>query len=67
MRFALFSNSTGGTIIIGIEDDNSVVGTNDTNENRSKLQNTISAINPKPEITIEQFVYQGKTLAYYKM
>lgn len=61
-----FCNSTGGIIIIGIDDDNSIIGANDTNENRSKLQNTISAINPKPEITIEKIDYQDKILLVVK-
>ncbi len=57
-----FLNSSGGTILVGINDDNNVEGIVITNEIRSNLQATINSINPKPEIKIEEFDYNGKTI-----
>ncbi len=43
----LFCNSQGEIILLGVDDNNIVTGLNIDNSTRSKLETTISAINPK--------------------
>ena len=57
-----FLNSTGGTLIIGVKDDNSVCGTDFDNSRRSQLQQSIDAINPRPSVSIQEIKYGEKKL-----
>lgn len=57
-----FSNSLGGTIILGVDDNNTVTGLTIDNETRSKLESTISAINPRPDIEIIETVFEDKKI-----
>ncbi len=57
-----FSNSLGGIILIGVEDDNTVSGLTINNETRSKLESTISAINPRPDIEIIEAIFEDKKI-----
>ena len=51
-----FVNSSGGQIFIGVGDDNTVCGIKTDNKIRSQLQTTISAILPRPNIKIDEYV-----------
>ena len=57
-----FVNSSGGLIIIGVDDDNTVCGIKTDNKIRSQLQATISAISPRPNLKIEEYEYTGKNI-----
>ena len=57
-----FANSSGGIILLGVEDDNTVSGLPINNETRSKLESSISAINPRPDIEISEIDYNGKNI-----
>ena len=57
-----FSNSAGGIIIIGIRDNNSVCGIHFDNKHKSQLQQSIDAVNPRPEFSITEHKYQDKTI-----
>lgn len=57
-----FSNSFGGIIILGVNDNNTVEGIEINNVTRSKLENTISAINPRPEIKITESKFNDKNI-----
>ncbi len=57
-----FSNSQGGVILLGVDDNNVVTGLNVDNTTRSKLETTISAINPRPEFEIIETKYNNKNI-----
>ena len=57
-----FSNSSGGVILLGVDDNNIVTGLETDNATRSKLENTITAINPRPDIEIIETQYNGKNI-----
>ena len=57
-----FSNSLGGVILLGVDDNNIVTGLETDNATRSKLENTITAINPRPDIEIIETQYNGKNI-----
>ena len=57
-----FSNSQGGIILLGVDDNNIVTGLDIDNTTRSKLESTISAINPRPEIEIIETKYEDKNI-----
>ncbi|MDR0334522.1 MAG: putative DNA binding domain-containing protein [Methanomassiliicoccaceae archaeon] len=66
-----FANSSGGRIFIGITDDRDVVGTDTSNPARSKIQDTINNIEPRPDTTMEVHgdiivitVHEGKKKPY---
>ena len=50
-----FANATGGRIFIGINDNGSIVGTDVSNSARSRIQDTISKIEPRLKVNIETF------------
>ena len=52
-----FSNSQGGIIILGVDDNNIVTGLNVDNSTRSKLETKISAINPRPDFKVIEIKY----------
>ncbi len=57
-----FSNSEGGIILLGVDDNNVVTGLDIDNTTRSKLESTISAINPRPNVKIIEIKYENKNI-----
>jgi len=57
-----FCNSQGGIILLGADDNNVVTGLDIDNTTRSKLESTISAINPRPEYEIIETKYDDKNI-----
>ena len=60
-----FLNSSGGTILIGIKDDGTVIGVNNIDEVLRKISDIITAQiepNPQDEITSELKFDEGKTV-----
>ncbi len=57
-----FSNSQGGVILLGVDDNNIVTGLNVDNTTRSKLETTISAISPRPDYEIIEKKYDNKNI-----
>jgi len=57
-----FSNSKGGVIIIGVDDGNKICGVETNNATRSNLENSISAINLRPDFEISELIIEDKTL-----
>lgn len=57
-----FINSSGGKIIIGINDDNTVCRVKIDNKIRSQLQTSISAIQPRPILNINEYNYNCKII-----
>ena len=60
-----FLNSSGGTILIGIKDDGTVIGVNNIDEVLRKISDIITAQiepNPQDEITSELKFDEGKTI-----
>lgn len=48
-----FANSMGGKILIGIDDNGNIIGTDTSNNQRANIQNQISQIEPKINVKIE--------------
>ena len=62
-----FLNTDGGTVIIGVKDDGTVIGVNNIDETLRKISDVISMQiepNPQDEITTELKFDDGKTLIY---
>ena len=62
-----FLNTDGGTVIIGVKDDGTVIGVNNIDETLRKISDVISMQiepNPQDEITTELMFDDGKTLIY---
>lgn len=57
-----FLNSQGGLIILGVDDNNTVIGLSIDNTTRSKLEASISAINPRPEYEIIETKHEDKNI-----
>ncbi|MBI4648153.1 MAG: putative DNA binding domain-containing protein [Bacteroidia bacterium] len=57
-----FANTTGGILLIGIANDNSVYGTVVDNSKRSQLQQSIDAINPRVPVRYSEINFHGKTI-----
>jgi ATP-dependent DNA helicase RecG len=58
-----FANTAGGTILIGIEDDRTIIGVNDIFEAEEKISNSIADnIAPPLMPEIETTSYEGKAL-----
>jgi len=57
-----FSNAAGGILLVGIKDDGSVIGIELDNLIRSRIQDVISNIEPRPEIIISEVTIQGKNI-----
>ena len=49
-----FANSSGGKILIGVDDDGSIVGVNDCNKLRSDIQNTARNLDPSLVVDIAE-------------
>ena len=48
-----FANSSGGDILMGVADDNTITGIDTSNRMRSKIQATLDKLQPKLDITTE--------------
>lgn len=48
-----FANSMGGKILIGVDDEGSIVGTDISNNQRANIQNQISQIEPRINVKVE--------------
>ena len=48
-----FANSMGGKILIGVNDDGKIIGTDISNNQRANIQNQISQIEPRINVKIE--------------
>lgn len=57
-----FVNSSGGKLLVGVDDDGTVCGIMIDNKIRSQLQTSIEAINPRPNVTIDEIDYEGKRI-----
>jgi len=57
-----FVNSSGGKLLVGVDDDGSICGISIDNKIRSQLQTSIEAINPRPNVTIDEIDYEGKRI-----
>jgi predicted HTH transcriptional regulator len=60
-NIAAFSNTGGGTILFGIGDDGSVVGS-DPRSVKSTLESAQSILIPTPSTEVYEVPYQGKTI-----
>jgi ATP-dependent DNA helicase RecG len=67
-----FANASGGRIFIGIDDSGKIVGTDTSNAARSKIQDSINNIEPRPDAVIDVHdriivitVHEGKKKPYY--
>ena len=47
------ANSMGGKILIGVDDDGNIIGTDTSNNQRANIQNQISQIEPRINVKIE--------------
>jgi ATP-dependent DNA helicase RecG len=57
-----FSNSDGGVILIGIDDDNKIIGVNIDNGKRSTIQGAIRAVSPMVSADMYSVDVDGKTI-----
>ncbi len=57
-----FANAAGGVLLVGIRDDGSIIGVDLDNTTRSRIQDIISNIEPRPEIIISEIPLLGKTI-----
>lgn len=48
-----FANSMGGKILIGVDDEGNIVGTDISNNQRANIQNQISQIEPRINVKVE--------------
>lgn len=48
-----FANSMGGKILIGVDDEGNIVGTDTSNNQRANIQNQISQIEPRINVKVE--------------
>lgn len=55
-----FSNASGGTILIGVNDDNTIEGVTFNNAKRSALQNSINEITPTLHCEVYTFEIENK-------
>lgn len=57
-----FANSTGGVLLIGVDDDNNIQGVNIDNGKRSAIQNSLNEINPHLPTSFYSVDVEGKTV-----
>ncbi len=58
-----FANAAGGTLLIGVDDQNRLVGVKVDNARRSALQNSLGEITPHLSCHLEMVEVDGKTIA----
>ena len=64
-----FLNSMGGTIVIGVKDDGTVIGISDIDNTLKKISDVITTQiepNPQDEIKTELKFDNGKTLIFFE-
>jgi predicted HTH transcriptional regulator len=57
-----FANAAGGTMLIGVRDDNTVCGVQTDNTTRSRIIHSLRVIDPTLEVGYEETVYKGNKL-----
>lgn len=57
-----FANASGGTVLIGVDDDNSILGTTIDNAKRSAIQNSIREIKPTLNCEVYAVDVDGKEI-----
>lgn len=57
-----FANAAGGTLLIGITNDNKICGIQSDNTLRSRIVHSLDAIDPKLDVHYEEIRYQDKTV-----
>ncbi len=57
-----FANAAGGRLILGVSDNNTIVGITLDNSHLSRIQNGISEIKPRLNCTLEKVTIQDKTM-----
>lgn len=64
LRIAIcaFANSEGGRIFVGIGDNKKVIGANITDKTEGEIEQVKKGINPIPELTVDIFSFQNKSL-----
>ena len=53
VEIVAFANSMGGKILIGVDDNGNIVGTDTSNNQRANIQNQISQIEPRINVKID--------------
>jgi ATP-dependent DNA helicase RecG len=61
-----FANASGGTLIVGIKDDGAIKGIEIDNSTRSRVQDVINSIDPRPDIMISETEIDGKLLLCFE-
>ena len=62
-----FANTAGGTIFIGVDDSNNVVGSPLNNEMKSRIQDIANNCKPRIPVRIESVFYDGKEVILIKV
>ena len=58
-----FSNTAGGKIFIGVNDNNTVIGYHLTNKDKSQIQNIGNNCDPPIPLQMSSFMYHNKEIA----
>jgi len=62
-----FANSSGGVLIIGVNDSNQIVGVTYDNNRLSRIQDAINGINPSLRVPIETKLVRGDNIIYIEV
>jgi ATP-dependent DNA helicase RecG len=62
MEICAFANAAGGVLLIGVNDENSIVGVEIDNHKRASIQNTLNEISPSLDCSVYDLTVQEKTL-----
>lgn len=57
-----FANAAGGVVLIGVDDEDNIIGAKFPNDKRSTLQNSINEIDPSITVTMSEVVIDGKNI-----
>ena len=57
-----FANAAGGVLLIGVDDNNQIIGVQIDNAKRSAIQNSMNDITPSLHCSLELVVVEGKTI-----
>jgi len=57
-----FANAAGGTLLIGVNDENQIVGVTIDNAKRSSIQNSLREISPHLPCSLSMVKVDGKTV-----
>ncbi len=58
-----FANAAGGVLLVGVSDQNQIVGVNIDNAKRSAIQNSIGEISPAVHCSLQVVLVDGKSVA----